>query len=1641
MTERLTIEKFKEIKSQLALIIKQAEESYEANKDKEGYNPDEDIQRYYNQYIELQSQLLSYDLSDIPFDEWRDIELDADEKNILDFSKTNANIDISIVGYSEYVNYKSCNIRNMKSINRIINSDGFDDVVVQNNPNLFISNSFGSEIKQKIYDGKLTIEDLFSLSNEQIQELQSKNIINSFESGTKTLISNMGLQKAIQLFYVSKDDYKMVYDISILMNNTNVFYTNVYMPGEWREKFSSDVQSCEVSKIKEVYSTYLKAIILSDKHYKIDIERLPEQFVRENSDMFLLGENIPEDLRERYYSRRLSVDDVLNNSALFGDIPINNFISSSSKYSYEFSKIGDALGIETLQRCIKVYPELFNYIIKGHLTYKFCDFVNKSEMLQLNQTDDVKQKLFNYLVPFFAVNNQLKSREQLLMYDPTLFPLAKEQQELINLFGLENIKRFEKETGFFSHNSDFYNMSMLYAVTAFNQKFTQSKMLSDGINFRDGTLTYEEFLNNFAIYLDVMKRENLFTHFPDYNWMHGEFREKHPEIFIDKDAPEDLVTAFYRNRIDPAFLSAHKEYISYLLDKNLLNIVRVDTKLDLPGLVDMNGNIMPNTTGFAKEYIKRYGNEKFLQLVAKYGIALMNLTVTSLNNEIENEQEIEKSLRNAIYNRTIKANFGYAFLSNIPEFVAEYPEIIIDLSSLTNIPKEEQDRITKAFYDRTLSFGDIKKYPQLATILKDKNLFFAFGKKYGGHKSDLELLNVFGNEKFLELCSVYGRYMDGIANYINKDFTIRGGQYVDFGKSGDIDVSFEEIIQKIEKIITSESLAGNLEYNPSDAPTFLMEKHPELFLNNDAPEELKNYFYKMDGKRGLTLQLLSQHKEWLPYLKDKAISTALLRNPQLKEQMKEYLALFGEEKAVKLGVNRAETVMEMLKSRQLTLMKSWYDKTGGKFIPDFVVMQNFRLEEADKFLASGSNWSKLMRIQSFAQTPESRDAMLKLAYSFGAFDQDQRGFKKLQDLLTGLPKKIDAEQGYIFEQIDKQINQYSRRRDFFGVKSRSYMDAEGNVHTTRESFPTSKIEEAYQQMIDYVKNNGFIGLFDNTTLLNLLESLKKENVGIDFSKDIFSQLYRKNDDGSYTLTINAQSCPKSSQAIRGILEKFRELPILTPDKAHHYLGGFKLEYDSDFREFFLSNFDIIIGDSKYLSQISAIQRRFEEIKTIYSNVNLTLDLAMSYINNNKYDNVNTGNERVTQVAGLQNYSQQDFEILQQIYNYGKQRTFSSIPRISSDKSVNLPSGTYHYEILRLDDPRAMSIGFESDCCQRLGEPAEVCMEHSMVDKNGRVFIITNNAGEIVAQSWVWRNKDVLCFDNIEVPDQKMWDNGIPRGQEDSGIRNQFTDDILAIYKMAAHELIEVDEKVYKELLDSSKITQEQYEGLRLGKITAGLGYSNIKGSLKTLPIDKGNISRPLPFEEPVALSRRRLYTNDSTTQYVLEEREDRKDFTGETLPVHSDSYTEYNDSNFPEESLLSLEKLEVVTKEDPTNLDTSVSDYADSEHLVTEIARNYGLNPETARIVMNPNFAIIYDVNGDKLRVGDLLFNTKVDNEQQQIDIESQVVMQMRLALEQIAGDKEIDISALDEKQKEMYAKVTGLTEEIDIERGVGHAR
>lgn len=137
---------------------------------------------------------------------------------------------------------------------------------------------------------------------------------------------------------------------------------------------------------------------------------------------------------------------------------------------------------------------------------------------------------------------------------------------------------------------------------------------------------------------------------------------------------------------------------------------------------------------------------------------------------------------------------------------------------------------------------------------------------------------------------------------------------------------------------------------------------------------------------------------------------------------------------------------------------------------------------------------------------------------------------------------------------------------------------------------------------------------------------------------------------------------------------------------------------------------------------------------------------------------------------------------------------------------------------------------------------------------------------------------------------------------------------------------------------------------------------------------------------------------------------------------------------------MGLEKfLQKLQREDISKLKSICFDYAKKFLNSSRQINLDGYQKSFIKKILN--FAIIYDVNGDKLKIGDLLFNTKVDNKEQQMDIESKVVIQLRLALEQIASDKEIDVSQLDEKQKKMYAKVIGLTDEMDIERGVGHAK
>lgn len=1647
MREKLNVEKFRELRQKINNILINAEGEIEKQGDRDDFDEEEFTQEFLKQIFPIQDEILSCDLSDIPFEEWQDFTIYSTKEKVADFSLTHANLDFSIINYYGNGNFKGCNVKNLDSIKRFVSSDSFDEEVIKENSNLFLSDGFPQEFKEKYYSNSLIFSDFVFLNDAQLLELENKLYYSHmiFDSQYEIILGFLGLLKTVQLYNYSKEDFNYIIE---LVNSSSYSFSRLdNSKQESITSFLGRIKDNEVSSFRELINQYYRNNILIYSSTKLDIDSYPKEFVTFNQDLFLVGRNVPFELLDRYYNRNLTYEDIVNNQELFRNIPIDNFIIEGSLAKI----ICDTLGFGNFQKALSIHPDVIEYVMKNEEGYKLLKYYDKnSDDFEKCFRNAVKNyivshslasydKSSNTIIPpvwaksfDFKYINKIETIQHIQNLDENTIILDEFHKQIVNALKVQNIKKFDRETGFFSH----YNSSNLDCFNALSFYLSGSKRLAVFEKCKD----YDEFVYEIANVLEEMRLVGRLSSYLNYDFITGDFREQHSDLFIDSSAPQELKDAFYGNKINFELILKNPNFKVFLLHKNLSKALISHTRVKVKS---QNENNPYEYLDFLSIFTKKHSNEEFFKLLDNYGSLISNLEFESSMDRLDNVDMIYQDIDKGIYEYILSNRIKALDLKNNFSFVCRYPDIFIDLSNCEGLSLQEKNALEELFYSRNISFDYIKKYPSFKEILKDKNLCFAFNlDKYipsnnGKDSVTLSsLLYFYGNAKFLELCDMYGNYLTLTISYLSNYMIIENGKILDldFYKNGVLkELSFDEVKEKIGECIVKCSLNADIPYFPDDFPDSLKNKHPELFLSDDAPRALVDYFYNVGNAHNLTFELLSKHKEWLPYLKGKSVKTALLRNRYLKEDTITYFDLFGD-KALKLGIARGHVVNKMIKSGAVSAMKDWYDKTGCRFIPDNVVMQNFSLSDVDKFLEAGTLWSSLMKNKEYSSDDLYREAILKAAYCFGVFERDQKGFQALKSLISDLPRNLDSSYLTIFNQIDEIIDKCSQRRYFYGndvVLSTFENGSEVMSHVLGELSESQK-DVAYQNMLEYVRDTEFSSEIPHTILVQFFESLKEEKVPIDYSIPIFKQLYKVNENGYITFTLNSQKYPKTCAAINTILHTRSELPIMSPSKANFLFGGFKLEYNPDFRKFFLDNLDEFFSDNKYIFAISTIQRRFNEIKVANSNRVLTLDLAVNYIKDNAYSNVDVGNMHVSEVVAIAGYSQEDFETLQKVYNYGKQRTYSSIPRVAKKYDK------YQCEILRLDDPLAMTIGKLCDCCQKLNDNAETCMVHSMIDKNGRVFVVRDNLGNIVAQSWVWRNKDTLCFDNIEIPD-RAFTRALKDNDYDT--REQFVEEVYNIYKDIAHVLIEQDEASYKKLLDEGKITLDQYEGLRLGKVTVGLGYNDVKTAIeKNAKEDNSELARPKKFTSPLT-NKEGLYTSDSTTQYILDEREGRVNYEGGELYLYNDSVSLYTDETLDKRNFLELCKLEIVTKNTKDNLKLNQDYYDSIGNIAPKVSSFYELNSFSFKVAMNPNFAIIFGENNGVIKVVDFFYNTKISNDKDYIDITDKVLLQVKNALNEIQNGKSFDITELDETQKEMFNRALTLNEELDVERGISHAK
>ena len=1255
------------------------------------------------------------------------------------------------------------------------------------------------------------------------------------------------------------------------------------------------------------------------------------------------------DFVEKYYSvfnkvyglidiSDYNIDDVKKNklfsNAIKKYIAINKYLAFKNwndvKLMFDFITVDDLPEMKMVQESnISINEIIAKYGIDGLISSGIdidCLFMGKKilELDELNkikgiEIDDLKKfvysndrkildvctvdKLLNYGIKNFIQLTQLHNlyliNDMIKVIPLNLIRMGANtelKREFIKKYGMDNIIRLDEETGgMFSHQYDENNIYLNIIVMIDKIKNANDK----------DEYSYEEFRDRMYNVLLNVRNEDIqkkFANKINYDFISGKFREDYNRIFID-GVSQEISDAFYTGKINAGMIKDNPDLI------DILKIKEIFLAWDkTPNFVEKKTeNIyLSNNDSYIvmlKNLMNLLGEEEFLKLCAEYGNYLETLEIKEIS--ISSKYEILNIIDDGIYNNIVKK--GMIYSDDLP---LHFKDKHIELFFSDNVDEELKNK----FYMGVLSFNDIKNNPEFVDIVINKDFFVGF-KKIINEMSTNECGLFWTELSIEEIVNLAKRYGDSL-----KD--LKESVIFEYLRSRDVNI----IEAEIEK-----NILNRVSKYDEDVPKFFKSKYPEMFLGNDAPDDLKRIFY--DGDDAFNFNVIRENPEWIRYFDGMNLSRAFSENYQF------FFKELSNEKLINLELKNPGVMSEMVEDRYQVNLIEWYKATGGRFLPNLAVMKIFPIEEIDKFLSNSKKWSKLVRdtkIKSYNQMV----SLLKGAYAIGVFDGKDAGFTKLIRLFNDVPQKIS--------------------------------------------------KENFELIYDYIN--------------------RTDEVGIDF----LNEVYNLNEDGNYNIKLDLQKDREKVVKMRKIMNDINFPGLINLTLIEKMFDRFKIYYNKQFANFLIKNLDKIIVNDEYVQNLPFIQNQFDRIRD--ANVGrvkeITLDMALYYVKNVEYDNIDIGNDEVAKEAKSFGYNQKEFEQIQRIYNEGELRDYSSIPRILGEENG------MKYEMLRCDDPLGLTIGERTDCCQKINDDGVTSMEHSMVSPDGRVFYIRDEFDRIVAQSWVWRNQNVICFDDIEISD-KVYDVYV--AENTGAVKADLANKVLMVYKKAAKDLMDVDKISYDSMLAKNIITQDQYNSLVLKKVTVGLGFKEIAEAIMadgSLYIDENPVK--------VINSNRfmELYT-DSNVQYIInEERYDKNSIYDKTqnLYIYEDDIPIYDIRNLSMDILFRLQRMKMNDKLIDTDCE-KINDLSNSESMIINVASKYELNPNDTKIVSTARMGLIYGENDECVEIADLITVPIRDDLgfEEKKKMIKHITNQIKKSLKQIdIGDRRVDMSRLDKSSRSL---------------------
>lgn len=1134
--------------------------------------------------------------------------------------------------------------------------------------------------------------------------------------------------------------------------------------------------------------------------------------------------------------------------------------------------------------------EIENLIVKTIVhNYSSNKYINPEELgkgfierhqdfvLSEDAPDDLKNLYYSHQITIDDLKMHPKWNEYLSGKSFILF-----LQEFSDI----NKERFAETINQFVSKIDYYDaIDFLYR----NKEIFRTMNLD--ISYKDGT-TIEEFEKElFDKTYSKIKEVSQVGYTEDYP---EKFQTEHPDLFLDKSIDEEIRRKFYSKSLTLMDVSEHPELVEQLKGKDLT--------------VGFKKNVVIQFRDGYSEDAKKANKELMylISVVSKYGASYLNAVLSDININELSEEKIEES----IYTGILYGRINYK--EDAPDFVKrKNPNLFLDKSA----PKELKD----IFYSRT-----IPSVKELKILFDPANKSYIEGKEFGviisRNKWLANMSSAFSNDKILQLAeidpeaiTIYGESPTN-AKLLKEALRIYAPQRAinDLAKEKGVDESdvrealkedealnqrYTQLLQLYEKLIFNNP--GFVLYYPKERiDDFDFKEYLEL-------KEKSKFEISPDYNREHAERIISNMYGRVGYEASKKI----MEIPELTEEEHDSLIAQAGEEAKRLFETKYIITGEIRYLLELfkylpTLLPREAQKKGK-----FKVYKNLNQKLAEGFEGN-------------------LEALIESSVTEAGYDIDQSKFDallenisnrhnrdKMKSVKESVSIKIDERvpsilrgNKYIFKDrindaIRKSLDKFERfDADFVKNEITNAINAPSDIpgQEYRYSDGVRGYLGELLRIVDEIDQNEELKAIMNTSFVDLLKKHSKEipkpwirklndlasrldyeeysfdkPLTVDEINDVEIELYGKleeHDIPARSVTALKDDSPKGQREAAKILMRSDDNGILTLQKAEMMFSGLDFDLSPEFIKFFFDNKLEIMTNPEIYGKFAFMAQGFLEVieknkdkAASFKKGELTAAELLKALDSKGYTGKKEGFYYWEMLAKSQGLSQEEFEDGKKIIEKMREREYQTIP--PSNKS----NKRFRGRLLRGDDEMHLQVGYDTGCCQVVNHAGAPSAYHSATEHTGGVFVVEGiddygRSTGVVAQSWIWRNGNRVCFDNVEINRANR-----KKLEKEGGFAQ-----IYSIYQRAAEQMVRIDTAALKKKLDAGEITQEQYDKLVISDVTIGDQFEKL---IKNLPeeirskIPMASIILPKEYYEgktyQVGSEKPDFYSDAKSGQYLI----------------------------------------------------------------------------------------------------------------------------------------------------------------------------